>query len=106
MVAASKNFRAKGKQRQVISAQFSRNSAASAALRATQYRGVQSNNIFVSWGLCGEHRSLDSQGNPDSLLHATSGFRHPCLNLTTDQNGNTLKYDAWNRLISVTNSSG
>ena len=26
--------------------------------------------------------------------------------MTTDQNGNTLKYDAWNRLISVTNSSG
>ena len=72
--------------------------------------------------LRGENRNLDSQGNPDSLLHATSGFRHPCLpdlwlraisgfrhpclNLTTDQNGNTLKYDAWNRLISVTNSSG
>ena len=54
----------------------------------------------------GENQNLDSAGNPDSLLHATSGFRHPCLNLTTDQNGNTLKYDAWNRLISVTNSSG
>ena len=26
--------------------------------------------------------------------------------MTTDQNGNTLKYDAWNRLVSVTNSSG
>ena len=84
MVAASKNFRTKRKQRQVISAQFSRNSAASAALRATQYRGVQSNNIFVSWGFCGENWSLGS----------------------VDQNGNTLKYDAWNRLISVTNSSG
>ena len=70
----------------------------------------------------GENQNLDSAGNPDSLLHATSGFRHPCLpdlwlhaisgfrhpclNLTTDQNGNTLKYDAWNRLVSVTNSSG
>ncbi|NNM85249.1 MAG: RHS repeat-associated core domain-containing protein [Phycisphaerales bacterium] len=27
-------------------------------------------------------------------------------NMTTDQNGNTLKYDAWNRLVSVTNSAG
>ena len=122
MVAASKNFRTKRKQRQVVSAQFSRNSAASAALRATQYRGVQSNNNFASSLLRGENRNLDSQGNPDSLLHAApgfchpclpdlwlraiSGFRHPCLNMTTDQNGNTLKYDAWNRLISVTNSSG
>ena len=26
--------------------------------------------------------------------------------MTADQNGNTLKYDAWNRLVSVTNSSG
>ena len=84
MVAASKNFRAKRKQRQVISAQFSRNSAASVTLRATQYRGVQSNNVFVSLRLCGENRSLGS----------------------VDQNGNTLKHDAWNRLVSVTNSSG
>ncbi len=79
MVAASKNFRTKRKQRQVISAQFSRNSAASAALRATQCRGVQSNNNFASSLLRGENRNLDSQGNPDSLHHATSGFRHPCL---------------------------
>ncbi len=28
------------------------------------------------------------------------------LGHATDQSGNTLKYDAWNRLISVTNSSG
>ncbi len=26
--------------------------------------------------------------------------------MTSDQNGNTLKYDAWNRLVSVTNSAG
>ena len=30
----------------------------------------------------------------------------PNGNMTTDQNGNKLVYDAWNRLISVTNSSG
>ncbi|NNM85576.1 MAG: RHS repeat-associated core domain-containing protein [Phycisphaerales bacterium] len=27
-------------------------------------------------------------------------------NMISDQNGNTLKYDAWNRLVSVTNSAG
>ena len=79
MAAASKNFRAKRKQRQVVSAQFSRNSAASAALRATQYRGVQSNNNFAPSALRGENQNLDSQGNPDSLLHAAPGFCHPCL---------------------------
>ena len=84
MVAASKNFRIKRKQRPKISVPFTCRSVASVALRATQYRGVQSNNIFVSLRVCGENRSLGS----------------------VDQNGNTLKYDAWNRLISVTNSSG
>ena len=84
MVAVSKNFGAKRKQGQVISAPFDRRSVASVTLRATQYRGIQSDNNFVSWSLCGENRSLGS----------------------VDQNGNTLAYDAWNRLVKVTNSTG
>ena len=51
---------------------------------AARYRRLRTNNNFVPWGLCGENRILDG----------------------VDQSGNTLKYDAWNRLISVTNSSG
>ncbi|NNM85686.1 MAG: RHS repeat-associated core domain-containing protein [Phycisphaerales bacterium] len=84
MVATTKNFRAKHKHHRRTSARFARRSVASAALRATRCRRPQPDNNFVAWSLGGENRNLDS----------------------VDQNGNTLKYDAWNRLISVTNSSG
>ncbi len=70
--------------------------------------------------------NLDSQGNWSSSttngttqtrtanaqnqITSVSGLLTPVYdsngNMTTDQNGNKLAYDAWNRLISVTNSSG
>ncbi len=52
-------------------------------------------------------RTTNSQNQITSITGTTGSPVYDSNgNMTTDQNGNTLKYDAWNRLISVTNSSG
>ena len=72
-----KNFRTTRGRRPKISVPFTRCSVASVALRATQYRGVQSNNNFASWGLCGDNQRLYPQGNPDRLAPARRGPSRP-----------------------------
>ena len=52
-------------------------------------------------------RTTNSQNQITSITGTTGTPQYdPNGNMVVDQNGNTLKYDAWNRLISVTNSSG
>ena len=52
-------------------------------------------------------RTTNSQNQIASITGTTGTPSYDANgNMTTDQNGDTLKYDAWNRLISVTNSSG
>ena len=52
-------------------------------------------------------RTTNSQNQITSITGTTGTPQYdPNGNMITDQNGNTLKYDAWNRLVSVTNSSG
>ncbi|NNM84879.1 MAG: RHS repeat-associated core domain-containing protein [Phycisphaerales bacterium] len=52
-------------------------------------------------------RTTDAQNQITSITGTAGTPQYDSNgNMTTDQSGNTLKYDAWNRLISVTNSSG
>ena len=52
-------------------------------------------------------RTTNSQNQIASITGTAGAPQYdPNGNMTTDQNGNKLVYDAWNRLISVTNSSG
>ncbi|NNM85688.1 MAG: hypothetical protein HKL96_08035, partial [Phycisphaerales bacterium] len=52
-------------------------------------------------------RTTDAQNQITSISGTAGTPQYDANgNMISDQNGNTLKYDAWNRLISVTNSSG
>ncbi|MGC8541958.1 MAG: hypothetical protein ACP5QA_15215, partial [Phycisphaerae bacterium] len=52
-------------------------------------------------------RTTDAQNQITSITGTAGTPQYDANgNMITDQNGNTLKYDAWNRLVSVTNPSG
>ena len=81
--------------------------------------GPQGGGAYQSWNLDaqGNWSSYISNGstqtrtaNQQNELTSVSGLLTPAYdangNMTTDQNGDTLIYDAWNRLVELKNASG
>ena len=63
-------------------------------------------NSFTSNGTT-QTRTANTQNQITSISGTSATPRYDANgNMTTDQNGDTLVYDAWNRLVEVKNSSG